>query len=566
MQHDLLIRGGTIIDGTGAARITADVAVDGGVIVAVGSDLGAARRTIDADGLLVTPGFVDVHTHYDAQVAWDPYVTPTSWHGVTTAIMGNCGVGFAPVKAEHREWLISLMEGVEDIPAAVLGAGLPWGWETYGEYLDVLDRDPRAIDIGGMVTHAATRVYVMAERGADHRNLPTDDEVESMAQVVAQALEAGALGFSTSRSRNHKTRDGDPIASLNASERELLGCADGLRRAGRGLIEIAADFVDNDISTEFALFRALAARSGRPVSLPMTPQHHQPERHRQLLALMAQASADGLQFSGQVPIRPVGVMIGLENRLHPFFATATYQSVAALPLAERLELLRQPDCRSRILAEAQAQTMSAFADLSLTFALGEPLDYEPDKAKSIAAMAAAQGVDPLAYAYDLLVSGDGAAFFYRPANSYGDGNFDALRELLSSPFTVPGLGDGGAHCTMISDASNPTYMLTHWGRDRTRGEQIPVELLVKWHAHDTAALFGLRDRGVLAPGMKADINVIDFDALQLRRPEMAYDFPAGGKRLVQRADGYRATVVSGEITYLDGVPTGALPGRIVRSR
>jgi N-acyl-D-aspartate/D-glutamate deacylase len=564
MQHDLVIRGGTVIDGTGAARATADVAVDAGVIVEVGRDVGAARRTIDADGLLVTPGFVDVHTHYDAQVAWDPYVTPTSWHGVTTAIMGNCGVGFAPVKAEHREWLISLMEGVEDIPAAVLGAGLPWGWETYGEYLDVLDRDPRAIDIGGMVTHAATRVYVMAERGADHRNQPTDDEVESMAQLVAQALEAGALGFSTSRSRNHKTRDGDPIASLNASERELLGCADGLRRARRGLIEIAADFVDNDISSEFALFRALAARSGRPVSLPMTPQHHQPERHRQLLALMAQASADGLQFSGQVPIRPVGVMIGLENRLHPFFATATYQSVAALPLVERLPLLRQPEYRSRIVAEAQA--LPVIPDLSLTFALGDPLDYEPDKAQSIAAKAAARGVDPLAYAYDLLVSGDGAAFLYRPANSYGDGNFDALRELLSSPFTVPGLGDGGAHCTLISDASNPTYMLTHWGRDRTRGEQLPLELLVKWHAHDTDALFGLSDRGVLAPGMKADINVIDFDALRLRRPEMAYDFPAGGKRLVQRADGYRATVVSGEITYLDGVATGALPGRIVRSR
>ncbi|MEO5843003.1 MAG: amidohydrolase family protein [Acidimicrobiales bacterium] len=564
MQHDLVIRGGTVIDGTGAARVTADVAISDGVIRKVGRDVGAARRTIDADGLLVTPGFVDVHTHYDAQVAWDPYVTPTSWHGVTTAIMGNCGVGFAPVKPEHRAWLISLMEGVEDIPAAVLGAGLPWGWETYGEYLDVLDREPRAIDVGGMVTHAATRVYVMAERGADHRNVPTEDEIESMAQVVAQALEAGALGFSTSRSRNHKTRDGEPIASLNASERELLGCADGLRRAGRGLIEIAADFVDNDISSEFALFRLLAERSGRPVSLPMTPQHNQPQRHQRLLELMARAGADGLQFSGQVPIRPVGVMIGLENRLHPFFATPTYQSVAALPLAERVARLRQPDYRSRILSEARTQPVAP--DLSLTFALGDPLDYEPDVAQSIAAKAAAQGVDPLSYAYDLLAAGDGSTFLYRPANSYGDGNFDALRELLSSPYTVPGLGDGGAHCTLISDASNPTYMLTHWGRDRTRGAQLPVELLVKWHAHDTAALFGLSDRGVLSPGMKADMNIIDFDALRVRPPEMAYDFPAGGKRLVQRADGYRATVVSGEITYLDGEPTGALPGRIVRSR
>ena len=564
MRHDLVIRGGTVIDGTGGPRVIADVAIDGDVIVDVGLDVGDARRTIDAEGFLVTPGFVDVHTHYDAQVAWDPYVTPTSWHGVTTAIMGNCGVGFAPVKTEHRDWLISLMEGVEDIPAAVLGAGLPWGWESYGDYLDVLDRDPRAIDIGGMVTHAATRVYVMGERGADHRNQPTDDDVEAMSRLIAQALEAGALGFSTSRSRNHKTRDGDPIASLNASARELLGCADGLRRAQRGLIEIAADFVDNDITDEFSLFRALAERSGRPVSLPMTPQHHQPERHRRLLDLMANARADGLQFSAQVPIRPVGVMIGLENRLHPFFATPTYQSIAARPLAERVTLLRHPDYRARILAEVR--TLPVVADMSLTFALDEPLDYEPDASQSVAARAAAQHIDPLEFAYDLLTAGDGSSFMYRPANSYGDGNFDALRELLSSPLTVPGLGDGGAHCTLIADASNPTYMLTHWGRDRSRGERLPLELLVKWHAHDTASLFGLDDRGVVAVGRKADVNVIDFDQLRVCRPEMAYDFPAGGKRLVQRARGYRATVVSGQVTYVDGEPTGALPGRVVRSR
>ena len=553
-----------MIDGTGGERVTADVAIDGGVIVEVGVVESTAREVIDADGLLVTPGFVDVHTHYDAQVAWDPYVTPTSWHGVTTAIMGNCGVGFAPVRVEHREWLISLMEGVEDIPASVLGAGLPWGWETYGEYLDVLDRDARAIDVGGMVTHAATRVYVMGERGADHRNAPSDDELESMSRVVAAAIDAGALGFSTSRSRNHKTRDGEPIASLNAAPRELLACADGLRRTGRGLIEIAADFVDNDVEPEFDLFRSLADRSGRPVSLPMTPQHHQPERHRRLLALMAQARNDGLQFSAQVPIRPVGVMIGLENRLHPFHSTSTYQSIAALPLARRLAQLRRPDVRSRIVAEVQASPV--VPDLSLTFVLEDPLDYEPDPSRSITARAREQGIDPIEYAYDLLVAGDGASFFYRPANSYGDGNFDALGELLSSPLTVPGLGDGGAHCTLIADASNPTYMLTHWGRDRTRGARLPLELLVKWHAHDTAALFGLHDRGLIAPGMKADLNVIDFEALRVRRPEMAHDFPAGGKRLVQRADGYRATIVSGAVTYLDGTPTGALPGRIVRSR
>jgi N-acyl-D-aspartate/D-glutamate deacylase len=564
MQHDLVIRGGTVIDGTGRERVTADVAITDGVIVEVGRVTGNARQIIDADGLLVTPGFVDVHTHYDAQVAWDPYVTPTSWHGVTTAIMGNCGVGFAPVRAEHRDWLISLMEGVEDIPAAVLGAGLPWGWETYGDYLDVLDRDGRAIDVGGMVTHAATRVYVMGERGADHCNAPTDDELDAMTSLVAAALDAGALGFSTSRSRNHKTRDGAPIASLNAAPRELLACADGLRRARRGLIEIAADFVDNEVEPEFELFRSLADRSGRPVSLPMTPQHHQPDRHRRLLALMAQARADGLQFSAQVPIRPVGVMIGLENRLHPFYATPTHQSIASLPLAPRLAELRQLGTRARIIAEVHE--LPVVPDLSLTFVLEEPLDYEPDPTCSVAARAQRAGVDPIEFAYDLLVAGDGSSFLYRPANSYGDGNFDALHELLSSPLTVPGLGDGGAHCTLISDASNPTYMLTHWGRDRSRGARLPIELLVKWHAHDTAALFGLHDRGVVAPGKKADLNVIDFDALRLRPPEMAYDFPAGGKRLVQRADGYRATIVRGDVTYLDGTPTGALPGRIVRSR
>jgi N-acyl-D-aspartate/D-glutamate deacylase len=564
MQHDLVIRGGTVIDGTGVDRVTADVAIDNGTIVAVGRVDTSARHTIDADGLLVTPGFVDVHTHYDAQVAWDPDVTPTSWHGVTTAIMGNCGVGFAPVHPEHREWLISLMEGVEDIPASVLGAGLPWGWESYGEYLDVLDRTGRAIDVGGMVTHAATRVYVMGERGADHRNAPTDEDLAAMTDLVGGAVAAGAVGFSTSRSRNHKTRDGDPIASLNAAPRELLACAEGLRRAGKGIIEIAADFVDNDVTSEFDLFRSLAARSGRPVSLPMTPQHHRPERHRQLLALMAQACADGLQFSAQVPIRPVGVMMGLENRLHPFHATPTYQSVAARPLPERLHELRRADVRAQILAEVRR--LPAAPDLTLTFVLEDPLDYEPDPAQSIAARAGRIGLDPLEMAYDALVSGEGTTFLYRPANSYGDGNFDALRELLSSPLTVPGLGDGGAHCTLISDASNPTYMLTHWGRDRSRGERLPLEVLVKWHARDTAALFGLHDRGVLAPGRRADVNVIDFDALRVRPPEMAYDFPAGGKRLVQRAEGYRATIVNGVVTYVDGDATGARPGRIVRSR
>jgi N-acyl-D-aspartate/D-glutamate deacylase len=446
----------------------------------------------------------------------------------------------------------------------VLDAGLPWGWETYGEYLDVLDRIPRAIDVGGMVTHAATRVFVMGARGADHRNLPTDYEIAAMSDLVAAAVRDGALGFSTSRSRNHKTRDGDPIPSLNAAARELVGIVAGLRSVGRGIIEIAADFVDNDVASEFALFRSLAQQSGRPVSLPMTPQHGDPTRHERLLQLMSDARADGLAFSAQVPVRPVGVMVGLQNRLNPFHNTPTYQSLALLPLSERVTRLRDPEIRTRILTEVRQ--LPVVPDLSLTFEIGDPIDYEPNADDSIAARATAAGRDPFDLAYEILTAGDGTHWCYRPANSFNNGNFDELRALWLSPMMVPGLGDGGAHCTMIADASNPTYMLTHWGRDRKRGEKLPLPWLIKRHASDTAQLFGLNDRGRVTPGMKADLNVIDFDRLRVCPPQMAQDFPAGGRRLVQRAEGYRATVVAGELTYVDGEPTGARPGRVVRSR
>ena len=563
MTHDLVIRGGQIVDGTGRAAFTADIAIDAGRITAIGDDIGSGRETLDADGLLVTPGFVDIHTHYDAQVAWDPEVSPTAWHGVTTAVMGNCGVGFAPVRAGDRAFLIELMEGVEDIPANVLEAGLPWGWETYGEYLDVLDTMPRVIDIGGMITHAATRLFVMGPRGTDHRERANADEIARMGIVVRDAIRDGALGFSTSRSRNHKTRGGRAISSLDCAHDELFGIAGGVREAGAGLIEIAADFVDHGIDEEFALFRALALRSGRTVTLPMTPRNDEPERHHEIVALMQAAAADDLDIRAQVPVRSVGVMIGLENRLNPFVRCPGYHEIAALPLRERAVALRDAGRRARILAEHAAHADPTH-DLALTFVLREPLDYEPDPTESIAARAALSRVDPVAFAYDLLAAGDGATWLYRPANSYGYGNFDELRTLLESPLTVPGLGDGGAHCTMIADASNPTYMLTHWARDRSRGPRLPLPWLVRRHTHDTANLFGLRDRGELLPGKKADINLIDFANLRVRMPELVADFPMGGRRLVQRADGYVATVVTGAVTYRNGVATGARPGRVVR--
>jgi N-acyl-D-aspartate/D-glutamate deacylase len=563
MIHDLVIRAGTVIDGSGVDPLTADVAIDNGRITEIGHGVGTGREIIEADGLLVTPGFVDVHTHYDAQAAWDPELSPTGWHGVTTAIMGNCGVGFAPVRDADRSFLIELMEGVEDIPAEVLDAGLPWGWETYGQYLDVLDTMPRVLDIGGMVTHAAVRLFVMGARGADHLEQATADEIEAMGIVVRDAIRDGALGFSTSRSRNHRTSDGRPISSLDCAPMELLGIAGGLAAANAGLIEIAADFIDHDVIAEFALFCALADRSGRTVTLPMTPRNDDATRHHTILGLMQTAADAGLDIRAQVPVRSVGAMIGLQNRLNPFVACPSYQEIAGLPLAQRAEALRCADRRARILAEV-ADRVDHRADLALTFELREPLDYEPDPSQSIASMAVRRGIGGDELAYELLSRGDGTTWLYRPANSYAHGNFDDLHDLLQSSLTVPGLGDGGAHCTMIADASNPTYMLTHWCRDRTRGPQLPLAWLVRRHTHDTAALFGLRDRGVLAPGMRADCNVIDFAKLRVRLPEMVDDFPKGGRRLVQRADGYVATVVNGQVTYRNGVATGARPGRVVR--
>ncbi len=561
-EHDLVIRNGLVVDGTGAPGWAADVAVDGERVSVVGVVAGSGREEIDASGLLVTPGWVDVHTHYDGQVTWDPFLTPSSWHGVTTAVMGNCGVGFAPVRPDRHAWLIELMEGVEDIPGTALHEGITWGWESFPEYLDVLERTDRIFDIATQVPHAALRGYVMGDRGADHTEVPTHAEIAEMGRLAAEAIEAGALGFSTSRTVAHRSTDGRHIASLTAGRDELVGIARAVGQTGQGVFEVVADLIDLD--DEFALLRQMVEASGRPMSVttlqrPGIP----PDEFRRILGHIEAASADGLPMMGQVAARPVGLILSLDGRANPLAGSLTYQSLAGLPRPQRAAELRRPDVRERVLGELddRAGSLAAFPHI---FTLGDPARYDQPLDQTIAARAERAGVSPTAVAYDDLTAGDGDAMLYVPVTNFEERSFGAVREMLAHPLTVPGLGDAGAHCSMICDGSFPTYMLSYWGRQAPDGERFPIEWLVKSQAADTAALVGLGDRGVLTPGRRADVNLIDMDALDIVRPEMVADLPAGGRRLIQRARGYRATLVAGQVVMRDGEPTGALPGRVVR--
>ena len=564
-MHDLVLRAGTIVDGSGGEPYVGDLAVDGERVAAIGRVHDRGRREIDADGLLVLPGFVDVHTHYDGQVTWDPHLTPSSKLGVTTVVMGNCGVGFAPAAPDRHDWLIGLMEGVEDIPGTALAEGLTWGWESFGEYLDVVERLPHAIDLATQVPHGALRAYVMGERGADHEEVPTAEETERMYRLVREAIGAGALGFSSSRTRNHRTREGSFTPSLTAGADELLAVARALRDSGAGVLQFVADFREPD--AELALLRSLAECSGRPLSVSLTQVDLWPERWRDLLEGIERANAEGVTMTAQVAARPVGLLLGLEGTLHPFIRRPTYRRLAGLSLPERVAALRRPEVRRAILEEQpEGRGMFGFTGVRYEklFALGDPPDYEPPPEASVAAAAARVGQDPEELAYDLLLEQDGRALLYYPALNYSDGDLEPAREMLLHPHTVPGLGDGGAHCGVICDASFPAFLLTHWARDRSRGERLPLPWLVKAQTRDTAALVGLGDRGLLAPGKKADVNLIDFEGLCLRPPHLVHDLPAGGRRLVQEAEGFVATVVSGQVVYEDGEPTGALPGRLVR--
>ena len=563
--HDLVVRAGTVVDGTGRPRFTADVAVDGGVITEVGRVSGGATREIDADGLLVAPGWVDIHTHYDGQVLWDPLLATSSAHGVTTVVFGNCGVGFAPSRPEHRDWLVGLMEGVEDIPGDVLNEGIDWSWGSFPEYLGVLDRLPLAVDIAAQVPHAALRVYVMGARGEDWAEPPTDAEVAEMGAELRRALAAGAIGFSTSRSELHKGVDGRITPSYGASRHELAGIAAGASGGGRGVFEIVTDFVD--LEGDFDLIKMLAAAGGRPTSLTTVQRHgRDPDEYRRLLALIEQGVADGLALRGQVAPRPPGAVMTLEGSLQPLLASATYRGLASLSLGERVAALRQADVRSRILADLAGQDPGT-ALLQLypyTYAMADPLRYDFTPEQSIAAIARRAGRSQEDVAYDVLLEGDGRGVIWAPGANFDQPDFAATREMLVHPLTLPGIGDGGAHCTIVCDASFPTFLLTYWARDAGAADRLEVEWVVKRQAADTARWIGLDDRGVIAPGRRADVNLIDMDRLALRVPEIRSDLPLGGKRLVQPVDGYRATIVAGQAVWEEGEATGARPGRLAK--
>ena len=565
-QPDLVIRGGIVVDGNGGPEREADVAIVGDTIVTVGHVEQTGRREIDADGSLVTPGWVDVHTHYDGQATWDQQLAPSSVHGVTTVVMGNCGVGFAPVHNRDHQRLIELMEGVEDIPGAALHEGLAWNWSTFGEYLDAVDSIPHDIDVAAQVPHGALRLFVMGARGADG-DKATPQEIEEMADLAKEAIEAGALGFTTSRTLNHRTSRGDPTPTLKAAREELVGIARGVGRAGTGVLQLVSDFID--VSDEFGNLRAMVEASSRPASFTLVQSPRDPDGYRGMLNLLDEAHADGLEIRGQVATRGIGLLLGLQGTLNPFMANPVYMEVADLDVAARVAVMGDPAFKERLLAADEGQRDKSKVGGGIVrifenmFVLGDPPDYEPDPSTNVAAQAGRAGREPLEYVYDLLLRDVGRLFLYIPALNYVDGRLDVVREMLLHPRTIPGLSDGGAHVGTISDGSFPTTLLTHWCRDRD-GEQLTVPFVVQAQCRDTAWALGLRDRGVLAPGYKADINVIDFQRLSIASPEMHFDLPAGGRRLLQPAHGYLHTIVSGVPVYESGQSTGQFPGWLVR--
>lgn len=576
-MHDLVIRGGNVIDGTGAPAFTADIAVEGGRIVEVGSVSGSAHRTLDADGLLVTPGFVDIHTHYDGQATWDPHLTPSCWHGVTTAIVGNCGVGFAPVAQHDRQRLVELMEGVEDIPGTALYEGIKWDWESFPEYLDALERSPHALDIGAQVPHAAVRAYVMGERALDDA---TADDIDAMSAIVAESLDAGALGFSTGRTHGHRDVHGNPVPGTFAAEEELEALYATMVKAGRGVFEVVPAGVGGveGLDPEGAMDRELKwiMRLGESAPVPLTflimQSTFDPDAWRPYFTAVHEANARGANIRPQIGSRCFSALVGHQSRLNPFKYAESYQRISDLALPQLIAELRRPEVRATILAEApQANKASTSLDrmsrhiFERLFPLGDALDYEPTADKSVAAIAGREGRDPWEVVYDVMLGAEGRDFLLFPLLNYGKGSYEGLYDMMSDPQTVQGLGDGGAHSSIVCDASMTTYLLTYWTRDRSRGPRLPLEYAVRRLTSDGADLYGLTDRGRIREGLRADLNIIDYDNLALIHPEKVTDLPSGVGRLIQRSRGYAATMVAGEVVVDDGELTDARPGRLVRS-
>ncbi len=569
---DLIIRGGTLVDGTGAVPVVGDIGVQGDHIVAVGKVEGPARREIDATGLVITPGWVDIHTHYDGQATWDAVMAPSSWHGVTTAIMGNCGVGFAPVRPDQHDFLIQLMEGVEDIPGAALAEGIDWKWETFPEYLDALEAKPRTIDVGVHVPHGSVRAYVLGDRcNTDYQ--PDAGEIAEMARLVREGVAAGGLGFSTSRTLLHKDIHGVHVPGTFAGSDEMLALGLSMKGLTHGVFEMVSDNLGDD--DEWAWVKGFVEQTGLPVTLVATSAGAY--LGNKMFNIAEESREKGMDIRPQIAGRPTGILNGLTSNFHIFMACPTWKSeLEGLALEDKVAAMSRPDIRAALLSEdspliraatsapVSGEVASLDGLLWRIFPLGERPNYEPDREGSVAGLAEAAGISPLEMMYDLLVRDGGHELFYQPLGGYQTYNFDFFRKNMQHPNVLFGLSDGGAHCGVIADAGMPTFILTHWARDRVKGEQFPLEFLVRKLTSDTARAYGLNDRGRLEPGLLADLNVIDFKALRLFRPEAIYDLPAGGRRLVQRAEGYRYTIKSGQVTFEDGEHTGALPGGLVR--
>ena len=565
-MYDLIIKNGLIYDGTGSEPFAADIAISDEKIVKIGPLDKEAKNTIDATGKIVTPGFVDIHTHYDGQVTWDPYLRPSTYHGVTTVVMGNCGVGFSPCKPDQRGWLIGLMEGVEDIPGTALHEGIDWEWESFPEYLNALEKKPLAIDVGTQIPHGAVRAYVMGERGINHEEA-TQEEIDEMKQIVQEAVEAGAYGFSTSRTEKHNDVNGNLTPSITAHKTELVEIAKSLGQINKGVLQGISDFYDFD--SEFDIFKSMSSESGRPISITVEQQDARPEWWLQLLDGIEDAQSQGINMFGQVPPRATGILMGLTATLNPFRFHPSYMEIADLDLEERVKIMKDPVFKEKLLNENPVSINSLVDEIvnayGKMFKLGEPANYEPDPDDSFESIGKRSIMSPQAIAYEVMLEKEGRALIYHPLFNYLPGDLSLVEKMLKHPFTIAGLGDAGAHCGAISDASFPTTLVQHWSRDRSRGDKIPLKTVIKMQTSETASLLGIDDRGVIKEGYKADINIIDYEGLTLHEPEIINDLPAGGRRLVQKASGYDYTIVSGEVAFIKGEATGALNGRLIRN-